>query len=91
MMYGTTSAASHLRPPAASKTSFLRFSDRPEPPLASFLPPRPPAADFISLATSSRFLLADKALSDQFDPLLKKDNGDELEQEVMQLAKEQEL
>lgn len=27
--------------------------------------------DFISPATSSRFLLADKALSDQFDPLLK--------------------
>ncbi|KAI3788431.1 hypothetical protein L2E82_01199 [Cichorium intybus] len=71
MMYGTTSVASHLRPPAASKTSFLQFSDRPEPPLASFLPHRPPPTDFISPATSSRFLLANKALSDQFDPLLK--------------------
>ncbi|KAI3503323.1 hypothetical protein L1887_31763 [Cichorium endivia] len=35
--------------------------------------PSPPSTptDFISPATSSRFLLANKALSDQFDPLLK--------------------
>ncbi|KAJ0465249.1 putative heavy metal-associated domain, HMA, heavy metal-associated domain superfamily [Helianthus annuus] len=35
-------------------------------------PPHPhPPGDFISPANSSRFLLSDKALSDQFDPLLK--------------------
>ncbi|KAI3700950.1 hypothetical protein L2E82_45591 [Cichorium intybus] len=86
---------------------------------ASHVLPSPSStpADFISPATSSRFLLADKALSDQFDPFLKQvsplptpllpekpdkfdplfcpltlfRSTDELEQEVMRLAKEQEL